>query len=250
MENYTNYPELFRDLKLKQESEILYFMHHAGKDHFIKDLEKLPCWKHAEKIYLVDCEAWNIMIDTSWMTNKKIHLFAPVIHDNPQVHVYQFWFHWMQEIETYLNFYLKLKNLQQKPFYFDALLGTPRKHKKIIHKFINESPFRDKFLLSYYDTNYNYKHLVGSKIEDNQRMVYYHNKMNTNTSLVIPYLIYNQCWFSLVTETFGEGPIFYTEKTGKPLLSKKLFVMFASQHHLKHLQEFGFQTFHGIIDER
>lgn len=248
MENYTNYPELFLDLKLNKNSEMLYMMHHAGKDYYIRDLVKLEGWNAADKIYLVDSEAWNVMIDTSWMENKKVNLFAPVIHNHPQVHVYQFWFALLQEIENYLNFNKKLENLSKKMYYFDALLGTPRKHKDIVYKFITESNCSDKFLITYYKKP-NSKHLVGSDIEDADRMITFHDKMTTNTSCVIPYLIYNKCWFSLVVETNGEDLIFYSEKTGKVLLSKRIFVMFASQHHLRHLKEFGFQTFDGIVDE-
>jgi hypothetical protein len=42
---------------------------------------------------------------------------------------------------------------------------------------------------------------------------------------------------------------FYTEKTVKPILARRLFVAFVGQHYIRNLHNLGFQTFHGIIDE-
>ena len=42
---------------------------------------------------------------------------------------------------------------------------------------------------------------------------------------------------------------FFTEKTAKPIIARRLFVAFAGQYHLRNLRRLGFETFDGIINE-
>ena len=66
----------------------------------------------------------------------------------------------------------------------------------------------------------------------------------------IPTNIYDASWYSIVAETIFRGDqVFITEKTGKALLAKRVFVLFAAQGCLKYLRSQGFQTFGGIVDE-
>ena len=66
----------------------------------------------------------------------------------------------------------------------------------------------------------------------------------------IPARIYDASWYSIVAETqYNLDRVFITEKTGKALLAKRVFVLFAPQGCLKYLRSQGFQTFDGIIDE-
>jgi hypothetical protein len=70
-------------------------------------------------------------------------------------------------------------------------------------------------------------------------------------SQILPLDIYNQTAYSLVAETgFDNDFVFFTEKTVKPMLAQRLFIMLGHQHHLRVLRDLGFQTFSGIIDER
>lgn len=64
----------------------------------------------------------------------------------------------------------------------------------------------------------------------------------------IPTGIYDSSWYSIVVETMSRL-VFITEKTGKALLAKRVFVLFSGQGSLKYLRSQGFQTFNGIIDE-
>jgi hypothetical protein len=71
-------------------------------------------------------------------------------------------------------------------------------------------------------------------------------------SVVVPWKIYQSSWYSIVCETSDTGysTNFITEKTGKCLFAKRIFIMFAGAGLLKYLKSFGFQTFHGsIVDE-
>lgn len=247
---YTNFLPLFDDLGLNSETDMLWLLHHNDRTN-LEDLRQCSVWKQRQKIFLIDSE-WCSLDDISWQTDSRIHMWTPCVLDCKQSNLYLFWFNWMQEIETSLNCTQRLQALSKKEYYFDALLGTPRGHKNIVYNLIQNLSDKDKFLTSYTGNPYNNfksKWIRGCDYEDNRGFVTYNNTQQTNASVVIPYKIYNQCWYSLVAETSGEQPNFYTEKTGKPLLSKRLFVMFAAQHHLKHLKEVGFCTFDGIIDE-
>ena len=67
---------------------------------------------------------------------------------------------------------------------------------------------------------------------------------------MIPINIYKQTAYSVVAETgYSNDFSLFSEKTFKPILCKRLFIMFAGQHYLKHLRSIGYQTFEGIIDE-
>jgi len=78
------------------------------------------------------------------------------------------------------------------------------------------------------------------------------NGCTVNASVIVPWKIYQSSWYSIVCETTDTGSSnnFLTEKTGKCLFAKRIFIMFAAAGLLKYLQSFGFRTFHGdIIDE-
>jgi hypothetical protein len=71
-----------------------------------------------------------------------------------------------------------------------------------------------------------------------------------NMAMDIPTKIYDASWYSIVAETRWESAnLFITEKLGKPLYSKRVFVNFGAKDCLAYLRSQGFQTFDGIIDE-
>lgn len=249
---YTNFLPLFKDLNLDPTYDMLYILHKDDPQLTINDFEKQPIWSNRKNIYLIDSETGLVAKDLAWQNDTRVHTWTPTVTKLERAHTFHFWFDWMQEIEFHLGVFNNLETAKTKPYYFDALLGTPRNHKDIVLEYIKNSSIMEKFLISYNGnpiSNPGCIWLPGSDYEDNESIVLYNNNQVTNSSCVIPYKIYNQCWYSLVAETDESQPNFYTEKTGKPLLSKRLFVIFAAQHHLKQLREFGFKTFDGIIDE-
>jgi len=66
--------------------------------------------------------------------------------------------------------------------------------------------------------------------------------------LVLPLRLYEQTQHSVVCETWYDV-CFPTEKTCKPILAQRLFVVLSCVGYLQHLRELGFQTFGDIIDE-
>ena len=181
-----------------------------------------------------------------------------------QVYFYPFW------ISSVTNIYRrlpvdfldnKLTADFPKPLVADVLLGRNRLHRNFIYDHIYESDFKNQCVLTYIDrerSNPDTKFLVepdnlelvdGNKILNSVDPVIYHG-VPTTMSAVVPVSIYNQTAYSLVTETnFTNDYSFYTEKTVKPMLAQRLFILVAGQYYLRNLRNIGFCTFDGIIDE-
>jgi len=145
--------------------------------------------------------------------------------------------------------------LEHKPKLFDALLGIAKPHRIFIFDQLLGNGLLDKSFVSIHgDLNYKSPDLEtydDPKITDYDRI---HSMrpaigMANGISHSIPLQIYQHSWYSIVAETNPSGTNFLTEKTAKPLFSKKLFVLFGSQGLLEKLHNQGYQTFHSIIDE-
>lgn len=62
---------------------------------------------------------------------------------------------------------------------------------------------------------------------------------------------YNQFNFELVCETYTLGTTFFpTEKTVRPIMGNKPFIIYGPRHFLKNLQNLGFKTFSGLWNEQ
>jgi hypothetical protein len=71
-----------------------------------------------------------------------------------------------------------------------------------------------------------------------------------NISPYMPYEMYRQTNYTVICETLGTSDtFFFSEKTTKPLLGRRLFVMFGAVDFLKNLRNLGFKTFNRVIDE-
>jgi hypothetical protein len=64
-----------------------------------------------------------------------------------------------------------------------------------------------------------------------------------------PHEVYNNTWYSIITETYQNHRYQPTEKTAKAFLGQRIFVPFCCKHFLKNLKNLGFKTFSSIIDE-
>ena len=144
-----------------------------------------------------------------------------------------------------------------------------RSHKRLVRKFALQSNNVKKLLIGpplpvcFADTTTNWvlgcdEHKGCKKVDsDNNSNAEY---IKLKNSLPLPgycpfiddvqYNIYNQSWYSVVCETvaYASHP-FFSEKTARPLASKRVFVAFAPQYYLKNLEGLGFKTFNEIIDE-
>lgn len=133
---------------------------------------------------------------------------------------------------------------------FDCLLGGQNLHRDIIENLYHNSNCRDLIVYNYYRNNIN-NGTWDSDVND------YHlgQDPNCETSQVhkqtlVPINVYNQTHYSIVAETVTYNEFnHYTEKVAKPIVAKRLFVVFAGQHYLKNLRSLGFRTFGSVIDE-
>lgn len=156
---------------------------------------------------------------------------------------------------------VKLTPFATKPLMFDALLGMRKLHRDFVYNKIIET-CQDSVFLNYQQTpkslsEANFVWPDGAVVieQTNQQKWYSGNSiqyrdMITSASNIVPIDIYNQTCYSIVTETYITPDfVFLSEKTAKPLISKRLFVMFAGPGYLAHLRSLGFRTFDSVIDE-
>jgi len=188
-------------------------------------------------------------------------------------------YQWMDWFITTLKFYKnvprfldKLDPYASKLKLFDVLLGQPRSHRDMVYTYM--LPHQDQIVLTYmrdfsqglYDHDFNAQtiqsrpnneytwDLDGLGVPSNPinftiESVELHGQ-KVSISQVVPINIYNETAYSVVTETnFMNSYTFYTEKTVKPILARRLFVAFGGQHYIRNLHNLGFKTFNGIIDE-
>ena len=180
--------------------------------------------------------------------------------------------YWMDWFLSSTYFYKNHKNklLDQlnpyavKPKMFDILLGNYREHRTQIYNYINSNKLNDQVLMTY--INYQEKISAdgnsstwfwedeGLEVIDTDlkwtvsQVMYYGYKISL--SQVVPIKAYNQTAYSVVAETnFADDFIFHTEKIVKPILARRLFIVFGGYRYLKNLHQLGFKTFSDIIDE-
>jgi hypothetical protein len=188
------------------------------------------------------------------------------------------WWHQDVILDFYknkLNLLQKLNHYQKKPFYFDALLGimdndgdlckkilVPKRNRYFVKNFIEENDLSEKILLQYIknneiplEKNHDNGFLFEQEVEIIEKTYGTCNEVkyfgqNILLSFVLPLSIYNQTAYSIISETkYDKDYTFFTEKTLKPILAKRLFVAFCGPYFLKNLKKRGFKTFDGIIDE-
>jgi hypothetical protein len=151
-----------------------------------------------------------------------------------------------------------LKHNVHKPFYFDALLGLSRPFRDFVFDAVTVSSNRQKFFMTYGRrpvttsfSKYQWEpevEFVRPFMSSIDQVTYLGQSIKL--SLIVPITIYNQCAYSIITETNAFNQYsFFTEKIAKPLLAKRLFVVFTGYNFLHNLQKLGFRTFDNVIDE-
>jgi hypothetical protein len=179
---------------------------------------------------------------------------------------------WIDWFSSTRLFYLLNPVLDQltpyavKPKYFDILLGQPKPHRDSVYKFINGHQYNDRVVMTYM---INYHHSKTIKEQGDRAFLWDIDDLEVDSydfkwtvtdvkwhgqriclSQIIPINIYNQTAYTVVCETnIVNHYSFFTEKTAKPILGRRLFLMYSGQYFLRNLRRLGFQTFNGIIDE-
>ena len=165
-----------------------------------------------------------------------------------------FYRYWLPEILA------RLRPFDTKYRAFDILLGRKKLHRDELFNHSQQNPYIG--LITYFNDHdtrlgnnpeqWIWEH-SGVKIHRApewtvDQVEYYGHAMSL--SQIIPINVYNQTAYSVVAETcFHDNFSFFTEKTSKPIIARRLFVMFAGRGYLANLRRLGFRTFNGIIDE-
>ena len=148
-----------------------------------------------------------------------------------------------------------------KPRTVDALLGRKKLHRDLIFDNIN----KNSNVVSYLDSSTGitpedfkdntkwiwetYGMEVGQHVEWTVDKVRYFGH-SLSLSQVVPIDVYNKTAYSVVAETnWNNLYSFYTEKTVKPILGRRLFLLASGQYALQNLRKLGFRTFENAIDE-
>ena len=66
---------------------------------------------------------------------------------------------------------------------------------------------------------------------------------------IIPWRIYDNTWYSIITETEFLNSVSLTEKIGRAFFAKRIFILFGAAGSLALLKKLGFKTFDSVIDE-
>jgi hypothetical protein len=154
-----------------------------------------------------------------------------------------------------------------KPYDFDVLLGARRPHRDYVMLALQHSGMLDRSIVTYREM------FTGGVIDPwteqvqsaypGTRLRYPYVSPNLdpawevqenlvkNISPYMPYEIYRRTNYTVVCETLGTSDtFFFSEKTTKALVGKRLFVMFGAVNFLKNLRNLGFETFGKVINEQ
>ena len=178
--------------------------------------------------------------------------------------------HFDKMIEPYCKTLLyKIKELYHstpKIMHFDALLGNLRPHRDFIYDTIQSQNLQKQILTTYMNHKQKNGLLVNRDIKTNFEwepdIENFDSTVTLSTdfvdyqgcrlalSRILPIQVYNRTAYSIVAETGLHNQYsFFTEKTAKPMMARRLFVMFSGYKFLQNLRNLGFQTFDTVIDE-
>tara|TARA_B110000503_G_scaffold64262_1_gene101323 strand:- start:61 stop:1047 length:987 start_codon:yes stop_codon:yes gene_type:complete len=152
-------------------------------------------------------------------------------------------------LEHCIPFYKKSKNIKK----WDFLMGGGTATKDWLFENIKSHDVFKEIFLTYYRDDVKTGHWSNFvKIPKNHtaETIYDRFKSQLRYSDLIDPDIYNQTFYTALIETaMHEDFCVFTEKTAKPIIAKRPFVVFGSPGQLKALQQLGFKTFSPIIDE-
>ena len=175
------------------------------------------------------------------------------------------WQHWLQDAaDVYqqpgmAEYIATLDTVQAKPQLFDVLLGGERPYRTLLHDWIEQDlVLSAKSIMSYYGgTTTRPKIILEPDMDADKLPIPFHtgfglefNGVSTRMAVVPPVSVYQQCAYSVVTETNAQhNYVFFTEKIARAMACERLFVVLSSYRYLHYLRQAGFQTFGDVINE-
>jgi hypothetical protein len=256
---YSNVPAWIEYANLENTNTLVWHTFHQRYWKY-DELIKTPRWKEADRIFLVGQEG---DIDGWIKHDSRIYVWDSLVKPNAERFFSYFWWWWQtNEVNQSQRLTDRLTNpLVDRPKYvFDCMMGGKRPHRNFIYHLILNSGINQHCLLNYGQywisgvDNDSEENLRKYKLAENfsgnlsGTMFPFKNQQSANISTWVPWKIYNQSWFSVVAETDHQRR-FFTEKTAKVLLGKKLFIFIGAAGALQDLKNLGFKTFSSVIDE-
>lgn len=234
----------------------LFDIGHLGvaAEDFLGWLKTTAAWQQAGLIFLVDREN-KLCLRNELIHDFRIHVWDSAVYDHNRFHAYLPWFDWATSANIKLGLINQLTDpLIARPRYlFDCVMGQSKRHREYLYAQICDYDYiKTNTLLNYLGRGHTYQPAAeydAPVVTNNMSLYGWQNDLRSPTYAIIPYKIYNQSWFSLVTESRDHNNGLITEKLAKPLLSRRVFVLFGAHHHLRDLRRLGFQTFAPVIDE-
>ena len=155
----------------------------------------------------------------------------------------------------------------ERTFLWECLLGARREHRDYVMIGFQQSGLLDSSIVNYRNIFIgSTDHPVGMNVQrqfPGIEMQYPYvspnldpswevrgGKLDNTISSDVPWEIWNRCYYSIIIETVGDGNCFLaSEKIGKCLLARRLFVHFGVSGWLANLRMLGFETFSSVLDE-
>jgi hypothetical protein len=190
------------------------------------------------------------------------YVLAGDVHDHfvtPNVITWGSWFD--QIASLYKSLPADYNYKSSKPKYFDALLGRPKPHRDFIYKAVIDNNLSDKITMTYIKDGSIKKFLSNEFILESECVplsapftnwsdTCLYNGVKTALYRIIPSELFCNTAYSIVAETnFDNRLVFCTEKIAKPIIARRLFVVFSGYRFLEYLHKLGFKTFGHVIDE-
>jgi hypothetical protein len=180
---------------------------------------------------------------------KNDHLWpVPYVYNN---------YHFVRTHEVNKN--QKFLQPDTRKYFADVLLGNPKTHRALFFKLLRAHKMLDQCIINLFGV---YKTDFLNTVSDDIQTVINNSEsregyINTTDQLdenfVSQYIsapVNENSWVSVVGETIANNDVFFlTEKTAKPLMSGRPFIMLGGKHYLKNLRSLGFRTFEPVIDE-
>jgi len=212
-------------------------------------------------------ELFDISWDFDWITSiPNLLIVAPGQHNFGLLNYpWVTWQHWLQDAadvyrQSNMAKYIgTLDTVSSKLKLFDVLLGGERVYRTLLHDWIEQDPVVSaNSIMSYYGgTTTRPRMILEPGMDPDDMPTPPHtgvgiefNGVYARMSVVPPVSIYQQCAYSIVTETNAQHNwVFFTEKIARAMVCERLFVVLSSYRYLHYLKQAGFQTFDSIINE-
>ena len=156
----------------------------------------------------------------------------------------------------------------KKQFYFTTFNNVIKKHRVNLHSFLQKNNLLEKGICSFF-SKYSLKRLQRTMNDYNFEFSSEDKPYSDDSFLnfdvssdefvwngIFNYGAYFSSYFDIITETkftygdgFGDRMLMFTEKTWRPILLFSPFICLAQKGHLEKLKNYGFKTFHPLIDE-